>query len=183
MEKVTLIVVKVGGSLFDWPELRPALRTWLGRFPSEAVLLIAGGGHSAEAVRTYDRIHNLGEEISHWLAIESLAVTTSILESFVDGLTNVSVLNVIDFCETDDALPHSWAVTSDSIAARVAEVRRASRLILLKSVDVPDGTTWPEMSGAGIVDDYFPTAILRLTCPVEIVNLRAVSGKSPSVLN
>ena len=169
-----MIVVKVGGSLFDWPELRPALRKWLTQFPSEDVLLIAGGGHSAEAVRTYDRIHDLGEETSHWLAIESLAVTTAILVSFVDGMANVFVLDVVDFCETDDTLPHSWAVTSDSIAARVAEVRRASRLILLKSVDVPDGTTWPELSGAGVVDDFFPTAVSNLTCPVEIVNLRTV---------
>lgn len=168
-----LIVVKVGGSLFDWPALRPTLRQWLSQFQNDNVLLVAGGGHLAEAIRTYDRVHQLGEEMSHWLAIQSLTVASRMLESFVAGMTNVTVLDVVTFCESDNQLPHSWAVTSDSIAARVADVRQATRLILLKSVDSTTNGSWNELAQAGIVDDYFAIVASRLSCPIDLINLRA----------
>jgi aspartokinase-like uncharacterized kinase len=69
-----MIVIKVGGSLFDRPSLRDDLRAYLAPFDESRVELVAGGGHSAEAVRTYDRIHRLGEETSHHLAVQSLVV-------------------------------------------------------------------------------------------------------------
>jgi hypothetical protein len=70
------------------------------------------------------------------------------------------------------ALPHSWSVTTDSIAARVAVVYRAERLVLLKSVDVPAGTSWPEAAASGWVDAHFPQIAPTLDCPVEILNFR-----------
>src|SRR5437899_1452117 len=42
-----------------------------------------------------------------------------------------------------DALPDSWDVTSDSIAAWVARALRAARLVLLKSVDGVPGPARP----------------------------------------
>lgn len=167
-----MIIVKVGGSLFDHSGLGPAIRRWLSAFP-EPVTLVAGGGLSADAVRTYDRIHGLGEERSHSMALRAMAVTAEMLQSMIGELPNITVLDAFTFCETDSVLPHSWAVTSDSIAARAAERLAASRLILLKSVDLPCGMIWPDASKAGLVDDFFPAAIARANCPVEWINFRS----------
>ena len=68
-------------------------------------------------------------------------------------------------------IPHTWAVTTDSIAALAAKVADA-RLVMLKSVDVPPGTPWPEAAARGWVDDYFPTAVVDATFPIEVVNFR-----------
>jgi aspartokinase-like uncharacterized kinase len=167
-----MIVIKVGGSLFDSPELGPGLRAWLRPFDGSPVTLVAGGGHSAEAVRTYDRVHALGEKTAHRLAVKSLAVTAELLRTLVGDGPGVTVLDAVTFCEADDVLPHTWAVTTDSIAARAAEVFGAAKLVLLKSVDRPAGLSWPEAVKAEIVDEYFPIAVGRLTCPVEVINFR-----------
>lgn len=71
-------------------------------------------------------------------------------------------------------MPHSWDVTTDSIAARVALVHGAERLVLLKSVDVPSGTPWEEAAARGWVDAHFPKVAAELTCPIEVVNFRRV---------
>lgn len=68
-------------------------------------------------------------------------------------------------------LPHGWAVTSDSIAARLAEVLDADELVLLKSAD-PPGTTEPAaLAAAGYVDEHFPTALGERM--LRVVNLRS----------
>jgi len=68
-------------------------------------------------------------------------------------------------------LPHSWSVTSDSIAARIAQVLPAGELVLLKSADPPgDAATRPPY-----VDEYFATAAQGLN-RVRFVNLRRFAG-------
>ena len=67
-----MIVVKVGGSLYDWPGLGPALRAFVAALDPAPVLLVPGGGDFADAVRKLHGVHGLTEEQSHWLALESL---------------------------------------------------------------------------------------------------------------
>ncbi len=183
-----MIVVKVGGSLFDSPALGPALRAYLESLAPAEVLLIPGGGPVADAVRALDRTHGLGEEAAHWLALRALGVTKTLLERLAVGavLTSPSrgevktkALRVFDCftfaCEDESlpgSLPHTWSVTTDSIAARVAFVHRAERLVLLKSVDIPPGMPWEEAATNGWVDAHFPQIAATLTCPVEVVNFR-----------
>jgi aspartokinase-like uncharacterized kinase len=141
------------------------------------VLLVPGGGPVADAVRELDRVHKLGEETAHWLALRALAVTATSLEGIM-GEPNppLRVLDCYTFAREDDsrpgALPHTWSVTTDSIAARAALVFRAERLVLLKSVDVPPGTTWEVAAANGWVDAHFPQVAATLTCPVEVINFR-----------
>ena len=45
-----MIVVKVGGSLFDHPRLASGLRAYLHSLAPQEVLLVPGGGPFAEAV-------------------------------------------------------------------------------------------------------------------------------------
>jgi aspartokinase-like uncharacterized kinase len=72
-------VVKVGGSLFDLPDLRRRLHAWLASVAAGRILLVPGGGAAADAIRTLDRIHHLGAEASHWLALRAMSLNAGFL--------------------------------------------------------------------------------------------------------
>jgi aspartokinase-like uncharacterized kinase len=178
-----MIVVKVGGSLYDHPRLGPGLRAYLDSLAPAAVLLVPGGGPFADAVRDLDRVHGLGEHRAHWLALRALGVAGEVLRSLAFD-SRLTVLDCLAFAREDEsrpgALPHTWAVTTDSIAARAAAVYGAERLVLLKSVDVPPGTPWAAAADRGWVDVYFPKVAAELACPVEVVSFRRVLDSLPS---
>lgn len=184
------IVVKVGGSLFDLPDLGPRLGRWLSASNHAQVLLIPGGGAAADVVRNLDRIHGLGEEKSHWLALRAMTLNAYLLADLLPGGRVIDCLPACADCWRDhllpilDAhafargdegtaaqLPHSWDVSSDAIAARVATLAEARQLILLKSVTLPAGLEWEEAGRRGTVDRYFATA-LPPSIEVRVVNLR-----------
>ena len=48
-------VVKIGGSLFQFPALVQNLRSWLASQPRALNVLLAGGGRFADAVRDLDQ--------------------------------------------------------------------------------------------------------------------------------
>lgn len=68
-------------------------------------------------------------------------------------------------------LPHSWDVTSDSIAARLAVFLQADELVLLKSSVPMHSITLPDAADTGYVDRYFPLAAAGLR-RIRCVNLR-----------
>lgn len=183
-----LIVVKIGGSLFDHPALGPGLRRWLGEQPPARYLFVPGGGALADCIRNYHRVHGVDQNACHWLAIETMAINARLCQSLLGDCAEVdhptaaaptrpSVLNAYHFCRRDDsdrdALPHDWRVTSDSIAARAAEVGRASRLILLKSTELPEGVEWSEAASRGFVDALFPQIVQRSGLAVSWIHFRA----------
>jgi aspartokinase-like uncharacterized kinase len=172
------IVVKVGGSLFDLPDLGPRLRRFLDQLETSAVLLVPGGGITANAVRQLDRWQGLGEEQSHWLALRAMTLNAWLLQALLPNsvvieelgeyreamaVGQVPILDAHAFCQADERrsgrLPHRWEVTSDSVAARVAAVFGARRLLLLKSVPLPPGIDWGEAAKRGLVDGYFRVAL------------------------
>jgi 5-(aminomethyl)-3-furanmethanol phosphate kinase len=184
------VVVKVGGSLYDLPDLGQRLQRWLASLETRRVLLVPGGGPTVDVIRALDACHHVGEEKSHWLALEALALNARFLAAIlphaavVDGWRacpdcwnscTVPILDALHFARMDemkpDRLPHSWQVTSDSVAARAAAVGPAARLYLLKSVDVPVGAGWSEAGRRGAVDGFFAQA-LGSACVAEAVNLR-----------
>jgi len=177
-------VAKVGGSLFDLPDLPDRLRRWLESVRSP-VLLVPGGGAAADVIRHLDRVHQIGEERAHWLALRALTVNAHFLAALLDApvllgpgdpAPPLAVLDPHALCQADEgrpgALPHSWQVTSDTIAARVAE-RSGATLTMLKSVDLPAGATWEAAGDAGLVDEMFTAIVARAGLKVEWVNLRS----------
>jgi aspartokinase-like uncharacterized kinase len=192
----TQTVVKVGGSLLGWPELPGRLTTWLearqAKDPTEAIVMIAGGGAAADWIRSLDQVHGLGEEAAHRLAMHALDLTAvvlarllrrSIVVERIDSLAAAreakttlilaprTVLNEIERHGTNP-LPASWDVTSDTIAARIAGHLGARSLVLIKSASAPAGVTREEAAGLGLVDPMLPRATRSIAC-VEIVNLRS----------
>ncbi len=187
-----LRVVKVGGSLFDLPDLGPRLRSWLG---STRTVLVPGGGPTAEAVRTLDTVHRLGEEAAHWLALQALSVNAHVLARLLPEAPVRSclppaaepgawfILDALPFLQDDDRLPghlpHTWEVTSDSLAVRVAIRAGATDLVLLKSVSWPAVDDWAAATRARIVDGFFVEALRSAPeLRVQVVNFRKSAGSS-----
>ena len=185
-------IIKLGGSLLGLPDLRSRLKNFLGDFSRSRSILICGGGGAVDQVRKWDRIYNLGEERSHWLALRALSITARVAEKAVPGLEladsvesieplweagKIPVFDPFQFIiEIDegslDSLPRRWRVTSDSIAARMARVFGARELVLLKSTTFPERIAMSEAAELGMVDEYFPTAA-RDIHRVVAINLRA----------
>ena len=129
----TPLVVKLGGSLHAHvPALAPILRS-----SPRPLLIVPGGGKYADAVREA----GLDDETSHWKAIEAMDIYGRFVASFdlpvIDILAvpdHTSILLPSPCMHQYDPLPHSWDVTSDTIAAWVAATLHGE-LLLLKSVD------------------------------------------------
>ena len=179
-----MTIIKVGGSLFDHPALGPGLRHYVDTI-AKPILIVPGGGPFADIVRVFDQTHNLGEERAHWLALKSLEVSAQLIQGWLPGSIlvkmpgqafNVGIIEAHAFCQLDEGysglLPRSWDVTTDSVAARAATAFRGNRLILLKSIDVPNDPVWAEAVAQGWVDPYFPKAIEPFAGSVTFVNFR-----------
>jgi aspartokinase-like uncharacterized kinase len=190
----SIAVVKVGGSLYDLPNLGSRLCRWLAeQLASKRVVLVPGGGLLADAIRQLDRRHGLGEETAHWLALRALTVNAHFLASLVPSAcvigdvaelgrvwrnNQLPVFDVHEFGRDDERrpnhLPHSWSVTSDALAARIAVVLRASHLVLLKSTTIPADVDWREAGRLGLVDAQFAEVLREAPANVYVraVNLR-----------
>jgi aspartokinase-like uncharacterized kinase len=181
-------VIKVGGSLLDWPGLASNFRRWLAMQPTAGDALIVGGGGLVDKLRELDQSHSLPPAAAHWLAVRCMSLTAAIVAQLLPEATLVNSLEQLRTTEPDgpqvfdaerflrqehgspDALPESWEVTSDSIAARVAKVLQARELVLLKS-SLPAGPASREsLARLGYVDRYFPRASRGLI--VRAIDLR-----------
>jgi aspartokinase-like uncharacterized kinase len=186
----SIVVVKVGGSLLDWPSLPSALGRFLASRSGDRLVLVPGGGGAADFIRRLDARHRLGEPVAHALALRSLDLTAHALAAVVAGLEvveeledrepawrhgRVPVLAPRRFLDADDARPdalaHSWLVTSDAIAARLAVRLGADELVLLKSAPVPPGADRAAAARLGLVDPAFCEAAQEVGA-VVYVNLR-----------
>jgi len=185
---MSLRVIKLGGSLLEWPELPVRLRRWLAVQPPAANVLIVGGGPIVEGLRTIDRVQQLSASASHWLAIQAMGLTARVLADLLPEAVLVNSLATINrtpngapqilYVEPllraeqggNAALPESWDVTSDSIAAHVAGQLAAAELVLLKSATAPEPSTAESLARHGYVDAYFPNVARSL--PIRCVDLR-----------
>jgi len=175
-----LTVVKVGGGLGD--DALPALCSTLGELGERHPLLVVPGGASfADAVREADRRFGLHAQTSHRMAILGMEQFGWLLSELIPGAVTSADLAppgagratvLLPAALPLDALPASWDVTSDSIAAWVAAWVGAGRLVLVKEVDglfadwPPRGEPLARLTVAelaalrtGGVDAYLPTLL------------------------
>jgi 5-(aminomethyl)-3-furanmethanol phosphate kinase len=167
-----LTVVKVGGGVGD--DALPALCATLGELGRRHPLLVVpGGARFADAVREADRSFGLHAATSHRMAILAMEQFGWLLSDLIPGAVRCTDLTPADTGRTRvllpaglpfDELPASWDVTSDSIAAEVADRVGAGRLVLMKAVDGLHGRarlTVAELAAlqSEVVDEYLPTVL------------------------
>jgi 5-(aminomethyl)-3-furanmethanol phosphate kinase len=175
-----LTVVKVGGGVGD--SALPALCTTLGELGERHPLIVVPGGAGfADAVREADRRFGLRAPAAHRMAILGMEQFGWLLSELIPGAALCADLARVSAGRTTvllpaalplDPLPASWQVTSDSIAAWVADQAGAGRLVLVKEVDglyadwPPRGEPLAQLTHAelaalrtGGVDEYLPTML------------------------
>ncbi len=193
MTELPLHVIKVGGSLLTWAGLRDALRRFIDQDRASRHLLIVGGGELVDAIRQWNDVHRLADDAAHWMCIEAMEVSAQMLSSLfpsfrltgdiqeASGATEPTIFATRRFLVESEAsyvgtkLPQSWDATSDSIAARIAEVLGASCLTLLKSTCGEESLETAAKSG--IVDPFLPN-YNNAVPSIKIVNLRQSNIKA-----
>jgi aspartokinase-like uncharacterized kinase len=184
----SLSVVKIGGGLTAIPHaLDQVCAAVVEVSRRHRLLVVPGGGPFADSVRDFQGRFAVSNDAAHWMALLAMDQYGHVLAERISGgvlldepgavATTVmpgraGVLAPSRWMRSADVLPHSWDVTSDSIAAFVAGALEAARLILIK----PRGA-------ADTVDAYFRLALpsglsYQLLGANEIAQLEALLSES-----
>jgi aspartokinase-like uncharacterized kinase len=189
-------VVKVGGSLFDLPDLGERLRDWLSRQRPAHNVLIAGGGPLVEQVRAWHADEPIEDAAAHWMCVDLLTVTAHMLHAWMPeiplveddcllcqrvGEPGATIFGPAPWMRHSEPglpgtwLPSNWETTSDSIAGRLAAALLADEFVLMKSA-LPRRKTSRELSAlaaVGYIDSVLAQMAPELP-PTRLVNLRAL---------
>jgi 5-(aminomethyl)-3-furanmethanol phosphate kinase len=165
------IVMKVGGGLLAHRDCFDAVLATIGAAGGgRRLLVVPGGGPFADAVRSVDRRLRLSAEAAHWMAVLAMDQYGHLIADRLAGGVLVSdrtaigaalearqvpVLAPFRWMRDVDPLPHTWDVTSDSIAAWVAGEVGARKLVLVK----PPGAAGGSSEARDLVDAYFSRAM------------------------
>ena len=141
-------VVKVGGGLLSKAGAFDLVTEALTAFsPRRRLVIVPGGGPFADAVRTMFRRIKIGEDAAHWMAVLGMDQYAHALTARLPGAVLVEqqaeiaaarqagrlpVLAPYRWVRAADPLPHTWDITSDSIAAWLAGMLGARRIVLIK---------------------------------------------------
>jgi len=175
-------VVKLGGGVLAHAAHFDASLAAIGAAARQhRLLVVTGGGPFADAVRQVDRRLALPDETAHWMAVLAMDQYAHLVAARLAGAVlvadpreiaaslgsagTVPVLTPYRWLREADPLPHTWTVSSDSIAAWVAGAVGARRLVLVKP---------PGASGSDLVDAYFsralPAGVTSVIVPADHVD-------------
>lgn len=164
-----LAIVKLGGAHATGPHLKD----WLAAIAAEAgsIVIAPGGGPFADTVRRTQAEIGFDDRAAHAMALMAMAQFGAALQSLNPVLRLAGSRSAIQRALRDGkvpvwspepmaraaALPETWDLTSDSLAAWLAGALGAGRLVLVKHgrfesapVNAHDLVAW------GIVDPLFP---------------------------
>ena len=143
-------VVKVGGSLADDPASLASLCQELSVLvKAHGILIVPGGGEFADTVRKFDKTYSLSGMVAHKMAILAMDqygfflsditpnsyVSHSLKEISNSAKGKLPIFLPSKLMFREDPLEHSWNVTSDTIAAYIASLLHAKKLVLVTDVD------------------------------------------------
>ena len=187
MSHVPFRVVKIGGSLLTFDLAPQRILQWLESQTPMPTVWIVGGGKLVDCVREWDKIHSIDQETAHWMSIDLMDFNGSLVYAWFPDWKVTCDLDQLETNENANAvfkpstwlqensslLPKSWRVTSDSIAAEIANAIAADELVLMKSIDAPPHATIDSLVESETVDSHFPQAYKSNL--LRIVNLNSMN--------
>lgn len=184
-------VVKLGGSLLGTPQLQE----WLDMLVAQGdgrIIIVPGGGAFADTVRAQQFIGGYDDTAAHRMALLAMEQYGLALQSLQPALVTAS--SELEIAErswqhraivwmpsamvcANKQIPHSWRVTSDSLAAWLAAKLGADLLCLIKHLDqshaVASLSRWME---TGVLDEAFGEFSAHLTCPIHVMDKSDIVG-------
>lgn len=162
-------VVKLGGSLLDQPAV---LHRWLRIVAGGGgrLVVVPGGGPFADAVRMGQRKAGIDDRTAHRMALLAMEQYGLLLASLGSMLAPADSVGAIRDALAGGRVPvwmpsrmvvdaqdieASWEVTSDSLAAWLAQNLGAAVLWLVKSCAIPVQDP-ASLAAIGVVDAAFP---------------------------
>jgi dihydroneopterin aldolase len=179
--------VKVGGSFGRYSRLGDlvgALEMGRGR-----VVIVPGGGPFADVVRREQTKTGFDGSSAHRMALlamaqfgfalasRSLVLKPAASAAAIERALEEEAVPVwlpLDILDGDPGIPESWAVTSDSLAARLAGRLDASRLIFLKRA-TPASVKLPDLVAAGVLDPLTPHFLAKTNVEAWLCGPRELS--------
>ena len=177
-------VVKLGGSL----SRDPLLEEWLAQlseFGGGRVVIVPGGGSFAEQAREHQDIWRFDDVAAHNMAVLAMAqyavMMHGLCRRLVIAATDAQIRAALHAGRVDVWAPldllfqeanrlTSWDVTSDSLAAWLANRLNAERLVIVKSCDIDPAGSIDDYAARGIVDRSFAGFTRDASYPVDLVN-------------
>ncbi len=171
---MTPLVLKLGGSLAESGRLRRLLG--LVSRARRPVVVVPGGGAFADAVRETQKALGFSDAAAHdmaLLAMHQMADAMIALEPRLVGAESligiarawhrrrIPVWLPASLCAGDRRIPRDWSITSDGLAARLAERLGEVELVLVKSRSVRRTASAKTLARQGVVDPVFPLIAAR----------------------
>ncbi len=169
-------VVKVGGSLAQ-AEVLPHWLEVLGNEGGGRVVIVPGGGPFADQVRSAQAFWAFDDATAHRMAVLAMdqygLLMTGLRPDLVPVFTEAEIRRALGearvpvwmpsvMLRDGFELPRCWEVTSDSLAAWFATRLGASRLLLVKSVDVDASEiSAAHLAKRDVVDATLPSLVAR----------------------
>ena len=177
-------IVKIGGSLGRDPLLRDWLET-LVQLGSGRVVIVPGGGAFADEVREQQAFWHFDDLSAHNMAVLAMAQMGLMMQGICPALAlaandadlrravqqaRVPVWLPFEVLREHRDLLTNWGVTSDSLAAWLANRLNAEGLLLVKACAIDPALELPAYAAAGIVDAEFLRFAREGAYPVTLLN-------------
>ncbi|QPK64138.1 uridylate kinase [Methylomonas sp. LL1] len=175
-----ITVIKLGGSLLEASVL-PACLDAVERYPGK-ILIVPGGGVFAEQVRIAQKRWGFDDLAAHRMAILAMRQMALLFNSLkpqfglFDSVAKSACLENTGIWSPSlpdlerAGIAASWDITSDSLAAWLADQVEADRLILVKSAAVAENSTWAELQAQGILDKGFVEFAAHARFNILVIN-------------
>jgi aspartokinase-like uncharacterized kinase len=172
------IIVKLGGSLTESGRIASILKIVSGA--RKPCVVVPGGGIFADAVRAAQAELEFSDAVAHRMALLAMHQTglmlaalqprlrpaetlAGIRRALADG--KIPVWLPLKLAGADDKIPADWSITSDGLAARLAERLGGAPVVLVKSCHVGRSASLASLTRDGLVDGIFAAIVERAHLP------------------
>jgi 5-(aminomethyl)-3-furanmethanol phosphate kinase len=179
-----MIVIKLGGSLAGANTLLHCLNRIEQQYQDNTVVIVTGGGMFADQVRIAQQHWQFNDECAHamaLLAMQQMAWLVKGLKTDFELAHSVGAIQQYhgqkiliwspDIEELNNAgIPATWDITSDSLAAWIANSLSADELILIKSAIIDDTLGLAQLAERGIIDNAFCDSVANSRFTIRVIN-------------
>ncbi|NOQ94188.1 MAG: delta 1-pyrroline-5-carboxylate synthetase [Methylophaga sp.] len=187
-----MIVVKVGGSLYNTPELTLWLSALVEYSTQQSIIIVPGGGPFADQVRTAQTVHHFNDEVAHHMAIiamkqfglllQSHMPTCQPISTYEKPKTPLSIWLPDDELLAEPSLAKSWDISSDSLALWLSNQLNAEQLLLIKRAPIHT-TSVKVLSSQSIIDSGFISLFSKHPATVKVINYQTSAHLADSISN